>query len=28
MAPVVFPLVGKPDIRKRLDLLKEKAELG
>lgn len=27
-APVAFPLVGKPDIRKRLDLLKEKAERG
>jgi hypothetical protein len=27
-APVVFPLLGKPDIRKRLDLLKEKAERG
>jgi len=27
-APVVFPLLGKPDIHKRLDLLKEKAERG
>ncbi len=27
-APVLFPLSGKPDIRKRLDLLKERAEKG
>ena len=27
-APVVFPLVGRSDIHKRLDLLKEKAERG
>ena len=27
-APVAFPLLGKPDIRKRLDLLKERAEAG
>jgi uncharacterized protein YndB with AHSA1/START domain len=26
--PILFPLSGKPDIRKRLDLLKEKAEEG
>jgi len=28
LAPIAFPLVGKSDIRKRLDLLKEKAEEG
>ena len=27
-APIVFPLFGRPDIHKRLDLLKEKAERG
>jgi uncharacterized protein YndB with AHSA1/START domain len=27
-APILFPLSGKPDIRRRLDLLKEKAERG
>ncbi|MGB8652765.1 MAG: SRPBCC family protein [Mycobacteriales bacterium] len=28
MVPVLFPLVGKRDIRKRMGLLKEKAEAG
>jgi uncharacterized protein YndB with AHSA1/START domain len=27
-APILFPLSGKADIRKRLDLLKERAEKG
>lgn len=26
--PILFPLVGKPDIRKRMDMLKAKAEAG
>jgi len=28
MAPLAFPMVGKPDIHKRLNLLKERAERG
>jgi len=28
LVPVLFPLVGKADIRKRLSMLKEKAEAG
>jgi uncharacterized protein YndB with AHSA1/START domain len=28
LAPVVFPLVGKSDVRKRLAMLKEKVESG
>jgi hypothetical protein len=28
LAPIAFPLVGKSDIRKRLGLLKAKAEAG
>ncbi len=28
MAPILFPLVGKADIRKRLELLKQKVEAG
>jgi len=26
MVPIVFPLYGKPDMRKRMQLLKEKVE--
>ena len=28
LVPVLFPLVGKPDIRKRMNLLKNKVEAG
>ncbi len=28
LAPVLFPIVGKPDARKRLRMLKEKVEAG
>jgi uncharacterized protein YndB with AHSA1/START domain len=28
LAPIVFPLVGKPDVNKRLAMLKEKVESG
>jgi uncharacterized protein YndB with AHSA1/START domain len=28
MAPILFPLVGKPDMQKRLELLKRKIESG
>ena len=28
LAPIAFPLVGKPDTRKRLEMLKQKVETG
>jgi hypothetical protein len=28
MAPILFPLTGKPDMQKRLELLKRKIESG
>jgi uncharacterized protein YndB with AHSA1/START domain len=28
MVPILFPLVGKSDIRKRMDMLRERAEAG
>src|SRR5262245_24855056 len=28
LAPIVFPMVGRPDVRKRLGMLKDKVESG